>query len=588
MEAFVIKFLQNANLNFEGIGGEEFVARIVNKAEGVFLWTSLVLKSLQRGVANADGLNELMDRLETLPSGLKELFEEMLKRLGDDQALYRKEAALFFHIKIALDQIPYLRQRNLFTFAVAVDRTLRDKLLVLEATPSSAELKPLLLTVNRKLISRCGGLLETVSDEPEKDINEILSSCKPRFWETLKVVFIHRSAKEFLQDQTNSILKADETTPTERSFWMLQALALQDIYPPATVHKIGENEAFYVLYDGILQLPEEQHAKIFNLAKDIYLRNSWPDIYEAAAYYGFDQCLDALQEEKYDNPGAVRNYLLICIQALRTERSNAMAMRVLELGADPNTVQLRWTDAARGGLLMGCPTPVLGDNLLSALDRDGSLDYEATEMYVSSHIRFGANIESKFLAFENLFGHFAYMKSRLFQTVRPGIIKYGMNESYNVLKEINIAALIRRMCVRHVGNQAEGLAMASRLGLPSTSKVLLYWHGNTAFAVNDEDSGTLGKIVAEHAQISKEQNMEAADEAIKTALDNLQWTLKGKEVHDVHKWLSERGYVVFKEDDDEVKGISDETSFNDMADIYWKLNEKYGVKGKSKGKGKLL
>jgi len=579
MEAFIRNFLQNVDLDLVGIDKQDFLERIVDKAEGVFLWTSLVLKSLQRGDANADGPNGLMDRLDTLPSGLEKLFGEMLKRSGDDQALYCKEAALFFNIKIAWDELDSY-QINLFQFAVASDRTLRDKLLVLEAAPSSAELTALLLTMNRKLISRCAGLLETIYDGAEKDINKIILSCEPQFRKKSRVVFIHRSAKEFLQDQTNSILVEDGTTPTERSFWILQTLALENLYPSAHNAKSGgyrNSRAFVALSNGRLQLPEEQRAEIFNLIKEIYLHNGWSEFNENAAYYGCDQCLDVLQEGEHYSPGAVGNYLLICIKPMETERSTAMAMRVLELGADPNTMKLRWTAMDDGSFLMGCPIPVLGDNILSS----GSLDDTPMETYVSPHIRFGADIESKFLVFENLIQHESFEHpDGAFQTARPGWVKFTVKRTPKVLAEINIATLIQRKY------QAEGAAMATKLGVPSVFKVILYWHGDAVFAVNDEDSETLGKIVAEETQLSKENGPSKAREAIQPALDTLLPKLKGKEVHDVHKWLSERGYIVFKEDDDEVKAILDETSFNDMVDIYWKLNEKCGVKGK--GKGKLL
>jgi hypothetical protein len=73
-----------------------------------------------------------MERLRALPSELEKLYEEMLKRLGDDQDLYSEEAALISNIFIFFSENTpqhMIRWWNLFHYAVAFDPTLRDIIL---------------------------------------------------------------------------------------------------------------------------------------------------------------------------------------------------------------------------------------------------------------------------------------------------------------------------------------------------------------------------------------------------------------------------------------------------------------------------
>ncbi|KAH8759110.1 hypothetical protein F5882DRAFT_366438, partial [Hyaloscypha sp. PMI_1271] len=101
VEVYAKDFLQTkCTLNLSGIDERQFTNEVVNKANGVFLWVSLALKSLQRGITNGDDPTTLMERLRALPSELGKLYEEMLKRLGDDQDLYSMEAAMLFNIFI--------------------------------------------------------------------------------------------------------------------------------------------------------------------------------------------------------------------------------------------------------------------------------------------------------------------------------------------------------------------------------------------------------------------------------------------------------------------------------------------------------
>jgi hypothetical protein len=64
------------------------VHEIRDKAQGVFLWVTLVVKSLLSGLTQHDGLEELQHRLQTLPSDLRAFFARMLESIEDSYRIY--------------------------------------------------------------------------------------------------------------------------------------------------------------------------------------------------------------------------------------------------------------------------------------------------------------------------------------------------------------------------------------------------------------------------------------------------------------------------------------------------------------------
>jgi hypothetical protein len=76
------------------------VSTICSKADGVFLWVALALKSVQTGYDNHDDPAELKLRLELLPNNLNTLYQQMWRRLNDGEAVYRETAARYFNLML--------------------------------------------------------------------------------------------------------------------------------------------------------------------------------------------------------------------------------------------------------------------------------------------------------------------------------------------------------------------------------------------------------------------------------------------------------------------------------------------------------
>jgi hypothetical protein len=62
----------------------------VEKAEGVFLWVFLVIRSLKEGITNNDNADQMKERLHNIPSDLESLFRHMLD--GVDAIYYNHMA----------------------------------------------------------------------------------------------------------------------------------------------------------------------------------------------------------------------------------------------------------------------------------------------------------------------------------------------------------------------------------------------------------------------------------------------------------------------------------------------------------------
>ncbi|KAE9379481.1 hypothetical protein N431DRAFT_451335 [Stipitochalara longipes BDJ] len=78
------------------------VQGLINKAEGVFLWVTLVVTTLLKGLGQRDGFSQLLKRLKTFPSDLEQLYGHMLNSIDP---IYMQEGARLFRIHRSAVQI---------------------------------------------------------------------------------------------------------------------------------------------------------------------------------------------------------------------------------------------------------------------------------------------------------------------------------------------------------------------------------------------------------------------------------------------------------------------------------------------------
>ena len=75
---------------------ESLVEEIINRADGIFLWVALVLKSLREGIYYDNRLSSLLQRLRDMPQGMEPLFKYLLESINptDRRTAYRTLAVV--------------------------------------------------------------------------------------------------------------------------------------------------------------------------------------------------------------------------------------------------------------------------------------------------------------------------------------------------------------------------------------------------------------------------------------------------------------------------------------------------------------
>lgn len=192
---------------------ERLIQSLAYKAEGVFLWLILAIKSVNEGFRNDDSFETLQERINCLPQGLDSLYKDMWARAGEDKpAEYRQTAALYFKLLLASNVL--ITFSNAFDVMLATTN-LADRVLHAIADPSKLVREDDILQqyrkVEKKLNIYCVGLIHTVSD-PLPRTKYYMRSVSDRSWYghvydrifevavMTKLEFVHRTARDFLTD----------------------------------------------------------------------------------------------------------------------------------------------------------------------------------------------------------------------------------------------------------------------------------------------------------------------------------------------------------------------------------------------------
>lgn len=159
------------------------VLSITEKADGVFLWVFLVVRSLLRGLRNEDDILDLERRLGQLPDDLYKFFDNMLSIIED---VYRERVSrLFLTMTSAKVALPIIT----FYFLNFGDGPLsREPLPFLREWPVVDNAEEKVLEVKkRQLIAQCKDLIHTVSDVE----GEVLFAEKVEFIHNMVLNFLH-------------------------------------------------------------------------------------------------------------------------------------------------------------------------------------------------------------------------------------------------------------------------------------------------------------------------------------------------------------------------------------------------------------
>ncbi|KAI0102787.1 hypothetical protein GGR51DRAFT_573819 [Nemania sp. FL0031] len=213
-----------SNQRFQALAKDQSAYRrladqVVSRAQGVFLWVKLVVRSLLQGATYADGLADMRKRLEEFPDDLEAYFQAIV---ADIPPRYRQRTALTVQVILAADHpLPLIMH-------YFIDELLCDSDFALKA-----EVKPMLEADFEVIVGRMTARL----DGRFKGLLEVgASDHKPFSYHPVN--FIHRTVKDFFR---NNLTMKDDIPATFNPYSILcqSALALLkrsvDIFPGYTM-----------------------------------------------------------------------------------------------------------------------------------------------------------------------------------------------------------------------------------------------------------------------------------------------------------------------------------------------------------------
>lgn len=219
------------------------IKSIVDKAEGVFLWLVLAIKSVNKGFAFGDTLSMIQERISCLPGDLTKLYKDMWNRACEDSPeAYRQIAALYFRLILfdTQDLEPFGIKKLSVLQLMLASTSIADKLLDAIEKPSDLVPEEKMLKecreIERSLELYCFGLLETIQEMTRDQVVGWYGSRYNTLWSYYgrrRLLFIHRTAEDFLLDTVDGkeILGRDASSESSILFrWIKAHLATSQLY----------------------------------------------------------------------------------------------------------------------------------------------------------------------------------------------------------------------------------------------------------------------------------------------------------------------------------------------------------------------
>ena len=173
---------------------DELVDELIQKAEGVFLWSSIMIKDLSKRSSFGDSIDELRDRLHETPSSMYGLYQRMLQRLDRSYLAY---AFKIFQILIAAEPDIYrLKPSNLLGLACGEQGSWVHVTQLDHSYFCSSTFNSTCRELRSRINARCGNLIE-IENESEEEETIVLRHRRA-------IKFIHRTAVEFLKEEYDS------------------------------------------------------------------------------------------------------------------------------------------------------------------------------------------------------------------------------------------------------------------------------------------------------------------------------------------------------------------------------------------------
>ncbi|KAH9893057.1 hypothetical protein F4778DRAFT_307595 [Xylariomycetidae sp. FL2044] len=365
---------------------------VTEKAQGVFIWAVITIKSIIRGFENHDTLETLRERVESYPSVLHDLYEQIWSRQNSDKELYRQDAAKLFWLALDLEHYiesdAFALPKTMKCYIIFTHPALRDemrKVAQTHGTMLSEDWRRISRTYEAWLSVRTAGLLEVYVDSTSIYSRSIRSFTSPITSSvssmseythldpqsvvselTLRVRMIHRSVREFLigSERGQDILSHDQSS--RRSKFLSVANAAAEVAYPISFFGFTRNPSMdqrgsrylwpvFDLLTEAMQSETDRTGQLHALTECKYLVQDQPDnifvqiLYiSLACLLGEMQSLDHLKSQASN--GLSRRQLtqmLICISENAVIETGQWAdysvehmcftfQWLVEAGVDPN------------------------------------------------------------------------------------------------------------------------------------------------------------------------------------------------------------------------------------------------------------
>ncbi|KAE8441277.1 hypothetical protein EG329_005543 [Mollisiaceae sp. DMI_Dod_QoI] len=170
----------------------DLVEEMVEKAQGVFLWAYLVVRSLLRGLVDDNDISTLQRRLRALPPDLETYFKQILDTV---ETIYQEQTAQIFQMMVyASSQLSPLA-----FFYLEKEMETPNSALEAPINPlSHSEVNGILERIRKNLNARCKDLIE---------VNLVLDTSANIHRHT--VDFLHRTVRDFLMTKDMQNMLSD-------------------------------------------------------------------------------------------------------------------------------------------------------------------------------------------------------------------------------------------------------------------------------------------------------------------------------------------------------------------------------------------
>ena len=217
---------------------EDLVSQIAEKAQGVFLWVFLVVRSLLRGLTNADAISDLQRRLALLPSDLEKYFEVML---DSTEKVYHQQAARMLQICLASE-----RPLSLITLSFYDEQDPEYGMKPRMERWTQGDLDELHQQMRKRVSARCVDLVEVTV---EKDSNNR---------STFTVEFLHTTVRDFLETkEIQGVLTQRQGLGFDPDRYLCQSYLAQMKHMPSALNLFDESFIFHAFQlESKLEAPQ--------------------------------------------------------------------------------------------------------------------------------------------------------------------------------------------------------------------------------------------------------------------------------------------------------------------------------------------